>query len=149
MRDVHDKGLLATAEPAEIRDIPVQTDEAQQALHGPVRLPQRHAEQELHRQAGLNGGVGVDGPSRSLARRQRCPCHPGVKPDRQRPAALQRLVVLGPVQGLVGRCVRSAHALQLSRSIHKMNTPTGFVQQSRAERLRRRLRNQYVFMVVD
>jgi hypothetical protein len=36
MRDVHDKGLPATAERAEIRHIPVQTDEAQQALHEPV-----------------------------------------------------------------------------------------------------------------
>jgi hypothetical protein len=37
------------------------------------------------------------------------------------PMAQQWLSVCGPVQGLLSRCVRSAHALQLSRWILKMN----------------------------
>ena len=70
----------------------------------------------------------------ALAGRLLRPRHVGIKPalrrlkaiayppmDRQRPAALERLVILGRVQGLEGRYVRSAHALQLSRWIHKMN----------------------------
>ena len=37
------------------------------------------------------------------------------------PMAPQWLTLRGPVQGLVGRCVRSAHPPQLSRWIHEMN----------------------------
>jgi len=43
----------------------------------------------------------------------------------QRAAALERLVVGGPVPGLVGRGCRSAHAFQLPRWIHKMNPSRG------------------------
>jgi hypothetical protein len=134
MRNVHGKGLLATAGRAEVRHIPVQTDQPQQALDKPCRLPQGHAEEHLHRQAGLDGGVGVDGRSPTLARRLRRPRHVRTEPalrrlktiayrpmDRQRSAAPARLVVGGPVEGLVGRCVRSAHDIQLSHWIHKMN----------------------------
>ncbi len=121
MRDVHGKGLLATAERAEVRHLPVQADQAKQALDEPGRLPQRHAEQDLHRQAGLDGRIAVDRLPPTLACRLRRPRHVWIKPDRQRAPALERLVILGPVQGLVSRCVRSAHAPQLSRWIHKMN----------------------------
>ena len=41
-------------------------------------------------------------------------------------------LVRGPVQGLVGRYVRSAHNIQLPRWIHKMNPFGPFVQQSPA-----------------
>ena len=37
------------------------------------------------------------------------------------PMAPQWLTILGPVQRLVGRCVRSAHPIQLARWIHEMN----------------------------
>ncbi len=121
MRDVDGKGLLATAERAEIRHVPVQADQAKQALDEASRLPQRHAEKDLHRQAGLDGSVAVDGLSPPIACRLRRPRHVRIEPDRQRSAALERVVIRGPVQGLVGRCARSAHPPQLSRWIHKMN----------------------------
>lgn len=44
-----------------------------------------------------------------------------LRTDRQRPAALERLVLRRPVQGPVSRGFRSAHPIQLSRWIHKMN----------------------------
>ena len=44
IRDLHGEGLLAAAEGAEIRHLPVQADALQQALHEPGRLAQRHAE---------------------------------------------------------------------------------------------------------
>ena len=61
--------------------------------------------------------------SPALPGRLRRPRHVGIKPERQRTTALERLVVLGPVQGLVGRSVWSAHPPQRSRWIHKMNPP--------------------------
>ncbi len=131
MRDVHGKGLLAATERAEVRHLPVKANQAKQALDepaspwllGPVAfpwldLPQRHPEKDLHRQAGLDGSVAVDGLSPSLAGRLRRPRHGRIKPDGQRPTALQCLVICGPVQSLVGR---SAHDFQLSRWIRKMN----------------------------
>ena len=121
MRDVHGKGLLTTAERAEVRHVPVQADQAKQALDEASRLPKRHAEKDLHRQAGLQGSAAVDGLPTPLAGRLRRPCHARIKPDRQRSAALERLVIRGPVQGLVPWGVRSAHPPKLSRWIHKMN----------------------------
>ena len=121
MRDVHGQRLLPAAERAEIRHIPVQADQAKQALHKASRLPQRHAEQYLHRQASLDGRIAVDGLSPALACRLRRPRHVWIEPDRQRSPALERLVIGRPVQRLVARSVRSAHTLQLSRWIHKMN----------------------------
>jgi hypothetical protein len=134
MRDVHGKGFLTAAEGAEVGHIPVQADQPQQALDEASRLPQRHAEKDLHHQAGLDGSVAVGGLSPRLAGRRRRPDHIWIEPalrrlqaiacrptDRQRPTALESLIVLGPVQGLVAGCVRSAHALQLSRWIHEMN----------------------------
>ena len=74
MRDVHSEGLLATTELAEIRHLPVQADQGKQALDeatspwslGPAAcpwldLPQRHAKKKLHRQAGLDCSIAVDG----------------------------------------------------------------------------------------
>jgi hypothetical protein len=69
MRDVHGKGFLATAEHAEDWHIPVQADQAKQAVDEASRLPQRHAEQDLHRQAGLDGSTAVDGLSPPACRR--------------------------------------------------------------------------------
>jgi len=50
-----------------------------------------HAEQHLHRQAGLNGGVTVNGLPSTLAGRLRRPRYTGIEPDCQRPAALERV----------------------------------------------------------
>ena len=66
MRDVDRKDLLTTTKRAEVRHLPVQADKPQQALDKASRLPQRHAEQDLHRQAGLHSSVAVDGLSPSL-----------------------------------------------------------------------------------
>ena len=101
--------------------IPVQTDQVQQALDEAGRLTQRHAEQHLHRQAGLDRGIAVVGLSATFAGWRGLPDHLGVEPDRQRTTALQRFIIGGPVPGLVGGGCRSAHAPQLPRWIHKMN----------------------------
>ena len=65
--DVHGQGLPATAARAEVRHLPVQADQAKQALGEASRLPRRHcrsdqwrntvnhAKKDLHRQAGLRG----------------------------------------------------------------------------------------------
>jgi len=121
IRDVDLQGLVAAAQRAEVRHGPVRADQAQQALDEPGRLPQRHPEQHLHRQAGLDGGVAVVGLPPALAGRRGVPDHRGIEPDRQRAPALERLVVCGPVPGLVGRGCRSAHAIQLPRWIQEMN----------------------------
>jgi hypothetical protein len=127
----HSAAGQRTAERAEIRHVPVQANQAKQALDKPCRLPQGHAEEPLHRQAGLDGSVGVDERSPTLPGRRGRPRHVGIKPalrrlqtiaylptDRQRATALQRFVIGGPVSGLVGGGCGSAHELQLSHWIH-------------------------------
>ena len=56
------------------------------------------------------------------------PGHGGIKPDRQRAAALERFVIGWPVAGLVGGGCRSAHAPQLSCWNLDMNPLIRFVQ---------------------
>ena len=51
----------------------VQTDQVQQALDKAGRLPERHADHDLHRQAGLDGSVPEDRVSPTLACRLRRP----------------------------------------------------------------------------
>ncbi len=46
--------ILAGAEGTEVQYQPVQTDQPKKALRESCSLPQRHAGQHLHRQAGLN-----------------------------------------------------------------------------------------------
>ena len=75
----------------------------------------------LHGQAGLNSSVTVGLLTATPACRHGIPTHLGVKPDRQRAAALERFVKGWPVPGLVSRWCRSAHACQLPRWIHEMN----------------------------
>lgn len=53
VRDIDGKGLLTTGQCAEAGHRPVETTQAQQAFYKPARLPERHAKQNLHRQAGL------------------------------------------------------------------------------------------------
>jgi len=119
--DVDLQGLLASRQRAEVGHRPVQIDQVQQTFDKPGRLPQRHAEQHLHRQAGLDGGIAVVGLPPAFAGRRGFPGHRGVEPDGQRATALQRFVIGGPVPGLVGRGCWSAHAAQLPRWIHEMN----------------------------
>lgn len=118
IRNVDGKGIPATALGAEVGHIPVQTNQPQQAFLEPCRLPQCHAEQHLHCQAVLDSGVAVDRLSPRFASGLRSPNHVRIEPDRQQSTALERLVVRGPVQRVVGR---SAHAIRPSRWIHKMN----------------------------
>ncbi len=121
MRDVDCQGLLTAAERAEIRNRPVQSDELQQALNEPGCLPQRHAEQHLHRQAGLDGRIAVLGLPATSASWRGLPGHGGIEPDRQRTAALERFIVGRPVPGLVGGGFGSAHTAQLPHWIHELN----------------------------
>ncbi len=106
----------------------------QQALNEPGRLPECHAEQHLHRQASLDGGIAVGLLSATFATRCSIPDHLWVKPalrrllaiayqptDRQRPTALERFIIGRPVRGLVSRVYVSAHASQLPCWIHEMN----------------------------
>jgi hypothetical protein len=51
--------LLAAAERAEVRHRPVQADQPQKALDEACRLAERQAEQNLHRQAGLDRRISV------------------------------------------------------------------------------------------
>lgn len=81
IRNVHLQGLLAKRQRAEVGHGPVQADHAQQALDEPGRLPQRHAEQRFHGQAGLDGGIAVVGLPPTLAGRRGVPGHGGIKPD--------------------------------------------------------------------
>src|SRR6056297_953708 len=121
IRDVYGECLLATGQCVEVRDRPVETDQAQQAFDEAGRLPQGHAEQNLHGQERLDGGVAVALLAATLACRRGLPAHLGVEPDCQRAPALERFIVGWPVPGLVGRGCRSAHGAQLPRWIHKMN----------------------------
>src|SRR6056297_1718539 len=121
----HGQGFLSPAQRAEIRHRPVDADQAQQALHEPGRLSERHAEEGLHRQARLDRGIAVLWLPASLARWRRHPGHVRIEPDRQGAALLQRFVVGRPVPGLVARRDGSAHADQLPRWIREMNPSPG------------------------
>jgi len=90
-------------------------------LDKPCRLPERHAEKHFQRQAGLDRSIAIVRLSTALASRRGLPSHGGIKPDRQRPTALERLIVCGPVLGLVGGGCGFAHAAQLPHWIRKMN----------------------------
>ena len=155
MRDVHGKGLLTAAERAEVWHVPVQADQTKQALDepsspwslGPVALPrldlpQCHAEQDLHRQAGLDRSGAVDRLPPTLACRLRSPRHVRIEPDRQRSAALERVRHCARTNGASTahytrassgscRCVcalcSSAQAITLDSQDESLK---GFVQQS-------------------
>lgn len=88
-----DQGRLAPAERAEVRHIPVQTDQTQRAIDDAGRLAKRHAEQHRHRRTGLDGGLAVGLMSAMPARRRTIPGHLGIEPDRQRAAELERFAV--------------------------------------------------------
>lgn len=64
MRDVRGKRRLTKGEHAEIRHLPVETNQKKQALDEPSRRSQRHPEKDLHRQ---------DGPTRQRRRRSVVP----------------------------------------------------------------------------
>jgi hypothetical protein len=70
----------------------VQTVQAQHPLHKVDRLAKRDAEQNLHRQAGLDRCTTVVGLPTTLGGGLGAPCNPGIKPARQQTAAPERLV---------------------------------------------------------
>src|SRR6056297_3127899 len=115
---------------AEIRHRPVEAGQPQQALDKTGRLPERHAEQHLHRKAGLDGGIAIGLLAAAPACRHSIPAHLGVEPDRQRATALERFIVGPPVPGPAGWGCGSVHASQLPRWIHDMSPTRAFVQQS-------------------
>ncbi len=134
IRDAHGQVLLTAGQGAEVGHRPVETDQPQQALDepaspwslGPVAfpwldLPERHAEQHLHRQAGLDSCIAVSLLAATPACRRGIPAHFGVEPDCQRAPALERFIVGRPVPGLVGRGYGSARASQLPPWIRDMN----------------------------
>ena len=119
--DVHGQGLLAAGQRAEVGHRPVQTDQPQQALDEAGRLPERHAEQHLHRESRLYSGVAVALLAATSACRRAIPAHLRTEPDRQRATALERFVIGRPVPRPVDRGCRSAHVSQLPYWINEMN----------------------------
>lgn len=119
--DGHVRPPLAVTQGAEVRDRPLKPDQAQEALHEPRRLPQRHSEQHFHRKAGLDRFITEVLLPTALATRGRPPGHLRIEPDRQRSASLQRLIVSRPVRGLVFPRGPTAHASPLSHWIHAVN----------------------------
>lgn len=120
---------LATAQGAEVRHGPVHPDQPKKALHKACRLSQRHAEQHLHGQAGLDRGIAETRLPPTFSGWRRLPHHVGIEPDRQRSSLLQRCVIGRPVRGLVLRGGPTAHAIQLSCWIHPVNPHNRFLQQ--------------------
>jgi len=80
--DVHNEGLLAARQSAEIRHRPVQPDQTQQTFDETRRLPERHPEEHFHRQARLDSGITVGRLSPALAGGRGIPTHLGIEPDR-------------------------------------------------------------------
>ena len=119
MRDVHGKGLLAATERAEIRHLPVRVNQGEQALHEPGRLPQRHPEKDLHRQAGLHGSVAVDRPSPPLACRLRRPRHGSIKQIVSDPRRFSASLYAGQFRvvqvGVFGLPMTSSYHAQFTR----------------------------------
>ena len=77
--------LLSPTQRRVVRYWPVQACEPKQARHEARRLPKRQAEQDLHRQARLNGGIAIDRLRAALARRCRMPGCRRIEPDGQKP----------------------------------------------------------------
>jgi hypothetical protein len=119
--DVDNQGLLAARQRAEVGNRPVEANQPQQALNVPGRLPERHAEQHLHRQADLNDSIAVGLLAATPARQHAIPADNAVEPDHQRAPALKRFTMGRPVPDPVGRGSGSAHADQIPRWIHEMN----------------------------
>ena len=106
------QGLRAVGEGAEVRHRPVQVDQLQQALDEPCRLSERHAKQHPHRQAGLDRGIAVVGLPTTLADRRSLLDQGGIKPDRQRVAALAthgRLASSGSCKRGCGSAMQSSY----------------------------------------
>ena len=110
--------LLVAPQGAKIRHCPVQPDQSQQTFQEPGNLPKWHANiTELLLPT-------------SLSTWRRRSNYLWIKPDRQRSAPLQAIIVRRPIRGLVLRRGPTAHDLQLSCWFHTVNSSIRFVQQS-------------------
>lgn len=110
----HLQRSLTATQCAVVGHRPIQSGEPQQTSHEPGCLPERHTEQHLQGQTGLDRRIAELALATTLACWRWRPDHLGIKPDRQRSALLQRCVVRRPVLGLVLRRGPTAHAFQLS-----------------------------------
>ena len=125
------QGLLAAAQRAEVWHSPVQFDQLQQALDEPSRLPECHAEHHLHGQAGLDVCVTVVGLPATFAACRSLPDHGRIKPNCQRAAALR----YRRASSRFCRLRVSACSYRPATTLDPLDkSPTGFVQQSRADR---------------
>lgn len=117
------QGLLPPAEGGKVRHGPVQASQPEQAGHHPGGLAQRELEENLDRQAELNGRIGKHRwPSRPRVTRRE-PGHLLVDPDQQRPPLPQRRVVAGPVRRAIAGGRWLAHAACLTAWIREVNPP--------------------------
>ena len=64
------RGTLLSAQGAEVWHNPIEAGQPKEALGKASRLAQRHAEQHLHGQAGLDSSIAVEGLSASFTGRR-------------------------------------------------------------------------------
>jgi len=81
-------------------------------------------------QTGLDRGITERGLASLLAGGSGAPIHPGIEPDRKRPATLQGSVIGSPVRGFVFLRYGFAHAARVTSWIPAVNPSRLFVQQS-------------------
>lgn len=80
IRQAHVQSTLVAAQGAEVWDRPIQTNERKQALHEPGCLPERHPEEHLQGQTGLDCGIAELLMSTGFAIRWRHPDNLGIEP---------------------------------------------------------------------
>jgi hypothetical protein len=108
--------LLAPANGAEVRHLPVQASEFEQALRHAHRLAQGQIEQALDGPAKVDRRLAVLRGPAPLATGTALPAHVLVQPDEQRAARLQRRVVVFPIGRSVLCFCWGSHALSLPRA---------------------------------
>jgi hypothetical protein len=117
--DVHGEDLLAARQGAEIWYRPVQPDQSQQALDETRRLPERHPKEHFHHQARRDSSTIVSQVSPALTSGRGPPTHLGIKLNRQRPPALESVLICGPVRshvaGGVGLLMQFSYHTGLTR----------------------------------
>jgi len=114
MRQRHLQMLLAPAHDAEVRNLPVQPGQAQQAFDHASRLAKREPVQVLTHQAELDGCIRERWRATALTTGGTSPLHFLVDPQQQRAALAQGIVVGRPVGRAVLRLRRLAHPVSLS-----------------------------------
>lgn len=95
--DRHRQMFLVPADGAEVRNLPIQAGQLEQALRHPHRLAQRQIGQALDGQTELDCGLTVLRTAAPLAAGAAVPAHILLQPGEQRASRLQRCVVFFPV----------------------------------------------------